>query len=173
AEIEYELNGEILAKTASLAIADNNPLIDSDAAILVPYQTKDGWESTGRYSLYLGEEVLRENSVVVITSTEFPGSGPDLQFKVEFIQISEPTFIGDDLREQDLNPLNKFEPEFESPAYLEVNLDGYIDLTNIPAGKEAYVATFDEEHNVWVKVPILEEDIDTNSIVVAAAHFST
>src|SRR5690606_2625677 len=84
-----------------------------------------------------------------------------------------PSFIGDDLREQDLNLLNTIEPRFAKPAYLEVNLDGYIDLTNIPAGMEPYVATFDEENNIWVKVPIIEENIDTNSVVVAAAHFST
>jgi len=46
-------------------------------------------------------------------------------------------------------------------------------LKNIPAGQEPYVATYDEINEIWVKVPILEQDAEKNSVTVMAAHFST
>jgi len=174
AEIEYEFNGETRAQTASLGFADNSSLIDSDALIVVPDQAGDGWDTAGRYSLYLGEEVLSQEAVVTIAPAELQGIGPELQFDIELIQISTPvTTVGGNLSEQDINLNKTVETAFESPSYLEINLDGMADLEKIPAGQEPYVATYDEVHNIWVKVPIVETDMDTNSVTVEAAHFST
>ena len=39
------------------------------------------------------------------------------------------------------------------PAYLQIDLSGYADLNNIPAGETPYVATYDETNQVWIKVP--------------------
>jgi RHS repeat-associated protein len=174
AEIEYSFNGETRAQTASLGFADGSSLVDSDALIVVPDKKGDGWESAGRYSLYLAEEVLPQEAVVSITPTEIAGDGPELQFNLELIQTTVPsTATGGDLKEQDINLSKVVETDFEAPAYLEINLDGVADLTDVPADMEPYVATYDEESNVWVKVPIVETDPASNSVTVEAAHFST
>ncbi|MBI5953670.1 MAG: hypothetical protein HY865_18605 [Chloroflexi bacterium] len=173
AEIEYELDGEMHAQTASLGFADSSAVVDADALIVVPDQAGDGWGTAGRYSLYLGEEVLSQEAVVSITPADVSEAGPELQFDLELIQTTDPSTSGGELREQDVTLGSVVETDFESPAYLEINLDGVADLEKIPAGQEPYVATYDEEHDIWVKVPIVETDPATNSVTVEAAHFST
>jgi hypothetical protein len=174
AEIEYEFSGETRAQTASLGFADTSSLVDSDALIVVPDQTGDGWETAGRYSLYLNEEVLDQEAVVSITPAEVSENGPELQFDLELIQTTAPTSTtSGELTEQDITLSKEVETAFEEPAFLEINLDGVADLTEIPAGQEPYVATYDEKNKIWVKVPIVETDEATNSVTVEAAHFST
>jgi RHS repeat-associated protein len=174
AEIEYEFAGETRAQTASLGFADTSSLVDADALIVVPDQSGDGWETAGRYSLYLNDEVLDQEAVVSITTAENPAKGPELQFDLELIQTTAPTSaVGGELTEQDITLSKEVETAFEEPAYLEINLDGVAELTDIPAGQEPYVATYDEENKIWVKVPIVETDEATNSVTVEAAHFST
>ncbi len=174
AEIEYNINNEMYAQNASLGFADTSSVVNSDSLIVVPDQSGDGWGSAGRYSLYLGEEVLSQEAVVLITPADITGNGPDLQFDLELIQTTVPvTMPGGDLNEQDIS-LNKIvETDFDTPAYLEINLDGIIDLENIPAGHEPYVATYDEKNKIWVKIPIVDQNEETNSITVEASHFST
>jgi RHS repeat-associated protein len=174
AEIEYELDGETLAQSSSLGFADGSAIVESDALIIVPDQAGDGWETADRYSLYLGEEVLSQEAVVSITPTEIPGEGPDLQFELELIQTTAPTTaIGGALQEQDINLSKQVETDFDAPAYLELNLDGIVDLENIPAGQQPYVATYNETYEVWVKVPIIEENAAENTVTVETEHFST
>jgi len=175
AGIEYDLNGERRAQTASLGFADSSAVVESDALLIVPDRSGDGWESTDRYALYLTEDVLPQDAVVSITPAEIAGTdGPELQFELELIQTDAPSVTtGGELNEQDLNLSRTIETVFDSPAYLEINLDGYIDLTDMPAGMEPYVATYDEDTGIWVKVPILEEDPAANTVTVEAAHFST
>ncbi|MFN8414081.1 MAG: LamG-like jellyroll fold domain-containing protein, partial [Anaerolineales bacterium] len=174
-EIEYDLlNGETHAQTTSLGFADSSPLIDSNALIIVPDQTGDGWDSAGRYSLYMGPDVLTQEAVVSITPADIPGNSPDLQFNLNLIETTTPTSaLGGDLNEQDLTLKKEVETNFNKPAYLEINLDGIADLNNLPGGMEPYVATYDETSKVWVKVPIVNQNADTNSVTVPAAHFST
>ncbi|MCE9646910.1 MAG: DUF11 domain-containing protein [Chloroflexi bacterium] len=173
AEIEYDLKGETRAQTAELGFADGSSLVNPDSLIIVPDQAGDGWESAGRYSIYLGDKVLSQDAVVSITPANLP-KGPKLQFNLDLIQTSAPaTMAGGQLGEQDINLTKKVETDFASPAYLEINLDGVADLANIPADQEPYVATYDEENNIWVKVPIVDQNIATNSVTVPAAHFST
>jgi RHS repeat-associated protein len=174
AEIEYDLRGETQTQTASLGFADGSALVDADALIVLPDQSGDGWESAGRYSLYLGDEVLSDEAVVAITPADLSDNGPQLQFNLELIQTTTPaTGINSELTEQDISLTQNIESAFDAPAYLEINLDGVADLTDLPAGREPYVATYDEENNVWVKIPIVDEDFSANSVTVAAAHFST
>ncbi|CAG1009368.1 Protein RhsD [Anaerolineales bacterium] len=173
AKIEYEFNGEMRTQTASLGFADNSSLVNPNSLIVVPDQTGDGWETAGRYSLYLDKEVLPQEAVVSIEPAEIPGNGPELQFNLELIQTTTPAATtGGDLSEQEIALTKIVDTAFESPAFLEINLDGVMDLKQIPAGQEPYVATYDDEHNIWVKVPIVKTDADSNSVTVKAAHFS-
>lgn len=174
AEIEYDYGKETLAQTASLGFADNSALVNSDALIIIPDQVGDGWETAGRYSLYLNQEVLPQQAVVAIAPAKISGKGPALQFNLDLIQTTAPaTAVSGDLAEQDITLNKEVETVFDSPAYLEINLDDVADLSNMPADQEPYVATYDEESKVWVKVPIVETDPATNSVTVEAAHFST
>jgi YD repeat-containing protein len=174
AGIEYEFNGETRAQTASLGFADNNALLAPDSLIVIPDRSGDGWGTADRYSLYLGEEVLPQEAVVSITPTKILEKGPQLQFKLELIQTANASKdVGGALNEQNINLTKKSETVFKTPAYLEINLNGIADLYKIPAGQEPYVATYDEQSKVWVKVPIVATDPASNSVIVEAAHFST
>jgi hypothetical protein len=174
AELEYELNGEMIAQTASFGHAAPDGFVEPDSLIVVPDQAGDGWASAGRYSLYLGGEVIPRNVMASITPAEHRENGPALQFDLELIQTAAPATASDGgLMEQEISLIEVVETQFTKPAYLEIDLDGYLDLENIPAGQEAYVATYDDTLGIWVKVPIVETDPVFNSVTVAAAHFST
>ncbi|MEW6402626.1 MAG: SpvB/TcaC N-terminal domain-containing protein, partial [Chloroflexota bacterium] len=176
AEIEYELRGEQVTQKASIGFADSATLVDNDALILVPEDADagDGWQTAGRYSLYIGETVLPQDAIVSISPADVPGKGPDLQFDLNLIKTSAPAISADgSIDEQDLTLSSPLEGNFTNPAYLEINLDGVADLGNLPAGQEPYVATYEETLKIWIKVPIVNQDAATNSVTVAAEHFST
>lgn len=174
ANIEYEYVGTTRSSTASMGYAKNSSLVDASTQILVPDQSEDGWNSSGRISLYLNAEVLPVDAVVAIKETKRAGEGPELQFSLDLLQTATNRSSADGtLTEQNVGLLTMTEIQFDSPAYLEINLDGVIDLKNVPAGQEPYVATYDETHDIWVKVPIVSENVQANSVTVEAAHFSS
>ncbi|HNM37681.1 MAG TPA: hypothetical protein PKI33_11495, partial [Anaerolineales bacterium] len=174
ADIEYTYEGEEKSASASMAIAENSPFVNSDSRILLPDQAGDGWSSSGQVSLYMGDGALTQDAVVVVEPEKLPGEGPELQFNLDVLQTASQTKTSDgEIKEQDAKLLKETKVAFEEPVYLEINFDDVIDLSDIPADQEPYVATFDEGSGVWVKVPIVTENAETNSVVVEAAHFST
>lgn len=174
AELEYDRNGEIIAQTTSFGHVTSSNLLNRNSLVLVPDRSGDKWASAGRYSLYLDEEVISQDVMASITSSEHRENGPALQFDIDLIKTSAPITTSEGgLQEQNINLLTPLETEFKKPAYLEINLDDYFDLKNVPAGQEAFVATYDESLDIWVKVPIVNMDPISNSVTIAAAHFST
>jgi uncharacterized repeat protein (TIGR01451 family) len=152
---------------AGLSVADEQ----SEFTIL---RSDGGWNDMGRVSVYLDTGTVTEDALIVSSPTRLTGRGPELQFSLDLFETSPLTkdesgrFI-----EQAISVTEEKQNYFAKPAFLEINLDDYIDLANIPAGQDVYVATYDETNEIWVKVPILEQNVTDNSVTVAAAHFST
>ena len=117
---------------------------------------------------------LNQDALLVASPIENPEKGPVIQFKLQAINAGK---LAEDangtLEEQKVAVGKDTSDKFEVPAFLEVNMDSVVNLTEIPAGQEPFVATYDEKYQVWVKVPILKTDISNNSVTVQAAHFST
>ncbi|RPI89679.1 MAG: DUF11 domain-containing protein, partial [Chloroflexi bacterium] len=141
---------------------------------LAPLQAGGGWNRLGRLAIHMEKGNVGENALVMSSPTKIAGKGPELQFKLDVFETSSLALDArKKLDEQAISLGKEHKEKFKSPAFLEINLDDYVDLTNVPAGQEPYVATYDEAHKIWVKVPILETDPVTNSVTVEAAHFST
>ncbi len=141
---------------------------------LVPLKPEGGWNDLGRVAVHMAKESVGANALVMSSPTKITGKGPALQFNLEVFETSSLAVdAASEFNEQTINLKKETKEKFKTPAFLEINLDGYIDLKNVPAGQEPYVATYDEEYKIWVKVPIVESDPENNSVTVQAAHFST
>lgn len=157
----------------SAAIAVDLPAVEAVTEI-VPMQPDGGWNALEQVEVYMDKDAVGENVVVMASPIAGSESGPELQFSLEVFETTPlATDSSGELNEQMVALQTEYEEVFKEPAFLEINLDGYVDLNNIPAGQEPYVATYDELHEIWVKVPILETDSATNSVTVEASHFST
>ncbi|MHB8088389.1 MAG: SpvB/TcaC N-terminal domain-containing protein [Anaerolineaceae bacterium] len=133
-----------------------------------------GWASMGNVSVYTSEGELPQNTILSATSVNKYKNGPQKQYELDVFKTGAVTLdTNGDFNEQKTTISTKQKIEFEKPAFIEFNFNGVIDLNNIPAGKEPYVAVYDETSKVWVKVPILEQDFEDNTVVVEAKHFST
>ena len=133
-----------------------------------------GWNSLGRFSIYMDKGTVDSDSALVASPLPSPLAGPALQFKLDIVKAAKLN------KDSQGNPISQAvrlgqvsTASFKSPAFIQINLDGYVDLSHIPAGQEPYVATYDETHKVWVKVPILSRDAASNTVTVKASHFST
>ncbi len=172
-DAELRTGNNNLQLETSVAIGVGLPAADSQSEFAV-LQRDGGWNDLGRIKLHMEKNNVGENALVMSTPTRLPGKGPELQFELD---VYETSALGTDAQgrfnEQTISLTKENQSKFKNPAFLEINLDDYVDLTNIPAGQEVYVATYDAANNIWVKVPILEQSIENNSVTVAAAHFST
>jgi uncharacterized repeat protein (TIGR01451 family) len=180
------LKGKIWLHDAELKSTDSQVQLRTNAAIgvdmpgagsqseMAALQTNGGWNDLGRLKIHMEKDSVGQNALILSSPTKRTGKGPELQFNLE---VFETTTLASDskgkLNEQTVSLKKQIKESFKHPAFLEINLDDYIDLDNIPAGQEAYVATYDEINKIWVKVPILEQNLESNSVTVEAAHFST
>ena len=150
---------------------------------IAAYQTKGGWHKLGRVSVHLAERTVGANSILVAIPLEGKrklsgkgqkAGGPAMQFELKIIKTGPLTkdSLGIAAAEQAAAIESEEEIPFEDPAYLEIDLTGMIDLQEIPAGKIVYVATYDEENEVWVQVPIVDKNAETNTVTVMTNHFS-
>ncbi|HEY2980308.1 MAG TPA: SpvB/TcaC N-terminal domain-containing protein, partial [Anaerolineales bacterium] len=177
-------DGQSVNKTEPITIGVDIPgaSADSSFAAIRPGQ----WTELGPVNVQVGEQTVGHavdgGSAFLVVSPLAPGAaptgkgqgrGPALQFKLD---IYRTTAVQEDQKgraaEQQIDIQQKLTGGFEAPAFLEINLDGYVDLKHVPAGQAAFVSTYDEAGQVWVKVPILEINLETNSVTVQAAHFS-
>lgn len=181
-----EINGKIWLHNAELNSSESHLSLKTSTAIGVglpmaeaqsefaAFQPNGGWNAMKRVNVYMEKENAGKNALVILSPTKITGKGPDLQFNLDVFETS--TYVTDalgGLNEQTLSLKEKSKSLFKKPVYLEINLNDYVDLQNIPAGQEPYVVTYDETYKIWVKVPILEQNIESNTVTVAATHFST
>ena len=146
----------------------------STQARIAAVPASGGWNSLGRVDVHLDKESVGKNALIISTLTKLPGKGPTLQFNLDLFEAGSMTMDSSGKpNEQAVSISKEYKSIFKKPAFLEINLDDYVDLKHIPAGQEPYVATYDETHKVWIKVPILEKDLGKNSVTVATSHFST
>ncbi|MGH9784604.1 MAG: SpvB/TcaC N-terminal domain-containing protein, partial [Terriglobia bacterium] len=165
-------DGQSLNLTAPITIGVDLPAatVESSVAALQP----DEWNGLGRVNVQIAEETIGGSAFLVLSPASGQEDGPPLQFQLDLYETGALQQDGAGaLAEQTIDLGQEITGDFEEPAFLEINLDGFLDLEDVPAGQEAYVATYDESSQVWVKVPILEENLETNSVIVQAAHFST
>jgi RHS repeat-associated protein len=157
------------------SVALGNALTAANAqSQFVALNPAGGWNRLGRVSVNMPQENVGQNALIMLTPAKVKGKGPDLQFELDVVETSSPSVdAANNLDEQAISLAKQNKAPFKKPAFLEINLGGYVDLQHVPAGQEPYVATYDEEHKVWVKVPILETDPVDNSVTVEATHFST
>ncbi|MFT3893673.1 MAG: DNRLRE domain-containing protein [Anaerolineales bacterium] len=160
-----------LETTATLGVDVADATAESEITTI---PAESNWNTLGRVTVHMEEDSIGQDAVIVASPTQLAGKGPELQFNLDVYETNPlSNDVAGEFTEQIVTLTDQLDGVFNSPSYLEINLDDYIDLRSIPAGQEPYVATYDEEHEVWVKVPILEQNLQNNSVIVEAAHFST
>jgi YD repeat-containing protein len=157
-QVAFEVQPEAQSEDASLAVVD----------------PQGGWHDLGNVSVYLQPGTVEDNSILVAAPVTEPTKGPEEQVKLSVIQTApiEHDQAGNPT-DQHVAVQSDAGGELNNPAFIEFNLDKVTDLDNIPAGQEAYIATYYEDYNIWVKVPIQETDYAKNAVTVQATHFST
>ncbi len=159
---------------ANTPFGTNLPVGNANSSFATLNQ-QGGWNALGRYSIYMDKDTINPSSTLVASPTSVAAKGPALQFKLEVANTGgglSTDSLGN-LSTQGLSLSGVSTTPFKHPAFLEINLDGDVDLKHIPAGFTPYVATYDETYKVWIKVPILATDPQSNKVTVQADHFST
>ncbi|MGD8457414.1 MAG: SpvB/TcaC N-terminal domain-containing protein, partial [Anaerolineales bacterium] len=170
AELFFQDQNKILTTRTPLIVGRYTVASDQDIDIV---NLDGGWSQVGETSIYFDRGFFANEAIVTSSPVRVAGSGPDLQFKLELYEIEGVSRDSRKVPDEQKREIRKaITGNFAEPAYIEVNFDQVADLDSIPAGKEAFVATYDEAHQVWVKVPILSLDYQDNTVLVAAAKFS-
>ncbi len=171
---ELTLGGQ--AYKASVPFWFGQPSRSSNTEIGFASQ-QGGWVETKDTSIYFPENALAENAVVRVSElapVERIAGGPALQFEIEL--LTAPGLEQKDGEIEDSQRIAvgaEIQEDLAKPALLEVNFDAVVDLSDVPAGMEPYVATYNTEYEVWVKAPVVAIDAESNTVTVEAAHFST
>jgi uncharacterized repeat protein (TIGR01451 family) len=131
-----------------------------------------GWVMAGRTRVMIPLGAFPDGGAVFVRAADLPG-GPDQQFQVTFRELTEDVTSPEPLSELRLGMGAEVEPVLPEAARLSVSFEGMADLDQLPAGREPYVVTYDEQAKVWVKVPVASIDYAGNRVEVEAAHFST
>src|SRR5258706_14078198 len=166
------LTGDHLQLSTRVSVGLDVSAANAQGSVTVSAQG-DSWNDLGRVQIYTDAKTLGGDGLLVFKPLQ-PSKGPKLQFEIDALTSSTvATDANGEATEQSVSPRQEVHGNFVVPAFMEINLDGYVDLTKVPAGQEPYVATYDETLGIWVKVPILETDVTNNTVTVEAAHFST
>ena len=140
-----------------------------------------GWVNVDEVSAYFTTNSVLENSIISFNK-KYKSSGPEYQFdlnvweaeEIEGIKLKKKDTSGEySLPEQAVNFSQKRTEDFNAPVYLEISFDEIANLDSVTKGQTPYVATYNPELDIWIKVPILEINYETNSVFVKAMHFST
>lgn len=133
-----------------------------------------GWARTEFVSIYVPPGTLDQDAIALIEPVEIAGGGSQVQFHIELRGVDSlqgSTRAG--LSEQKAVFGERLEGNLPKAATLQVNFDEISDLDAIPLGMEPFVATYDEDADVWIKIPLENIDYENNSVSVQARHFST
>jgi hypothetical protein len=132
-------------------------------------------------SAYFTASSVVENSIISFNKKENP-KGPEYKFdlnvweaeEIQGIKLKKKDTTGEfSLPEQAVEFSQKRTKDFNAPVYLEISFDDIANLRSVSEGQTPYVATYNPELDIWIKVPILEINYETNSVFVKAMHFST
>ena len=139
--------------------------------------SEGGWNETEFLNLFFEAGTFSNEAFLSVSETAVKG-GPEKQYSLEVWAVDKVNKLLDkdnikQLDEQLIKLEDRIVGKFSRNAFIEFSLDGVVDLDNVPAGKEPYIATYDEELKTWIQVPILKKDKEKNSVTVEAAHFST
>lgn len=161
----------------SKALSDEN-----NSEIIVNEAIPDtGWVNVDEVSAYFTTNSVLENSIISFNKID-KTNGPEYQFdlnvweaeEIEGIKLKKKDTSGEySLPEQAVNFSQKRPEDFNAPVYLEISFDEIANLDSVAKGQTPYVATYNPELDIWIKVPILEINYETNSVFVKAMHFST
>ena len=176
-------NGNIIVHTAE--IKSKTQSLKAETELWLDFSTKNksfevnsmgtqgGWIETERASVYFEPDALDQDYIITEEPTNIPG-GPPKQFKLELHKTETAQVdIEGKYKEQKVKVLEKKNKVFEKPVYMEIDFEGIGDLSQVPPGKEPYVVTYYQERDIWVKVPILDVEHDSNKVLVKTNHFST
>ncbi|NTW44672.1 MAG: hypothetical protein HGB14_09635, partial [Anaerolineaceae bacterium] len=159
--------------TAQTAFAVGTGLQESGIS-LAALRPDGGWHALGKTEVFISPGETAQNVVLVETPKKNPGNGPPVQFTLSKVQTSAFSKNNSgELVEQRASIGSTTDEKFKAPAIIKIKMDDVVDLEKLPAGKEPYVATYDEAAKVWVKIPIQSTDYEANSVSVEAFHFST
>ena len=137
-------------------------------------QPGGGWNMLGDVSVYTASGELPQNAVLSSTKIIDVKNGPPIQYKLDVFNTGKVSLnASGKIIKQETTLKDRRPTAFTESAYIKFRFDELTDLNSIPAGKEPYVAVYDDTNSVWVKVPILSEDHNTNTVTVEAKHFST
>ncbi len=139
------------------------------------------WVKVDQVSAYFSANSVVENSLISFNKKENP-KGPEYQFDlnvweaedIQGIKLKKKDTTGEfSLPEQAVEFSQKRTQDFNAPVYLEISFDDIANLRSVSKGQTPYVATYNPELDIWIKVPILEINYETNSVFIKAMHFST
>jgi uncharacterized repeat protein (TIGR01451 family) len=157
--------------------ADTTLAVETDLpsdSIVDSVDANGSWHALGRASVYLQKDAIDGDAMVSSAPLENPGRGPGLQFKLDVYETGTMTRgANGQATEQKAAVHGKSGQTFAEPALLQINLNGYVDLEDIPAGQELFVASYDQKNDIWVKVPLYDLDPVANTVTVQTNHFST
>jgi RHS repeat-associated protein len=150
-------------------ILDQSAQSNKTASIL---SSDGGWSVNDGVSIYTSENTITSDSVLVVEQINNTYDGPELQFGLDLFALDKQSATETNTNESqyELNPEQM--EVFSDPVYLQVDFNSLGELANLPSGVEPYIATFDEEAKVWVKVPLEKVDYEGNTISAYASHFS-
>jgi len=160
-----------LAANAVIAVGTG---LNEENTSLAVIQEQGGWVPAGNVAVYFPDETVAQDGLLVVTQLPSEAGDPEVQFELSLLGTGEVrTDENGQAEEQRLAVSDPAEAAFSAPVFLEVNFDQVASLQEIPAGQEAYIATYYEESDIWVKVPILDLDYAGNTALVQTNHFST
>ena len=163
--------GLYMKTRAALGIDMNTSGIKGSIATLNP---ESDWYRLDDVSVYVEKNSIEPNAVLTKTNEKIDENGPEVQFKLDVVKTDQTSKDSTGKpQEQIVEVGNEIKSTFNQPAFLEINLDELINLKDVPAGQEVFVAAYDETYKVWVKIPIVDQDFDANTVTVRTNHFST
>ncbi|MCW5877729.1 MAG: hypothetical protein KIS80_02535, partial [Anaerolineales bacterium] len=175
--------GEIWVHPVQLARPDQEPIVvevafwvgqpaKTEGTQIAALGRDGGWAAADLAAVYVPEGALQQSAILEVTRLPQGRPGPELQFQIE-LRAAPGLAAGPGDETQRLEPGAVVEEAFAQPVFLEVDFSSVVDLKDVPAGQEPYVALYDEALAIWVKQPIVALDPEANTVTVEAAHFST
>jgi RHS repeat-associated protein len=145
-----------------------------DQSIIVSPKTEGGWYRIGKSKIYLPADVFKQNSVLIQSPISGKGKGPAYQFKLDIVGTDpiNKDSLGN-ITDQTIGLQYPITASFTQPAFIEINMDEVGNLKTLEPGTEPFVATYDDASKVWVKIPYIKTEDDSNAVIVQTSHFST